>query len=191
MKPHDLHGVGNLVEKLMSGWPNERGIYLQLQKLAEFIAKTRSEISSLVPHDVKTEFLVKAADELDAIVQSTATATHRIMDAADALMEVAGGLEKDSSDKVTAAVMSIYEACTFQDITGQRVTKIVSMLKVIEERIDKMVSVMGEADSGLKTADAPAAVPAAPAGGGSDLHGPALPGRGPSQADIDRIFSGD
>lgn len=175
----------------MSSWPNERGIYLQLQKLAEFITKTRSEISTLVPRDVKQEFLVKATDELDAIVQSTASATHRIMDAADALMDVAGGLEKDASDKVTAAVMSIYEACTFQDITGQRVTKIVGMLKVIEERIDKMVVAMGEADPDLKLAEAEGAQSEPRRPEGSVLHGPALPGQGPSQSDIDRILAGD
>ncbi len=176
----------------MSGWPNEHGIYLQLQKLADFIAKTKSEISSLVPRDVKQEFLVKATDELDAIVQGTASATYRIMDAADAIIEAAGGVEKETSAKIMAATMSIYEACTFQDITGQRVTKVVSMLKVIEDRIDKMVEAMGEADPGLLNAGASAeAIEDRKPAAGSALHGPALPGQETTQSEIDRILDGD
>jgi len=179
---------------IMTAWPNDRGIYLQLQRLADFITRTREELAMLSPADVKEEFILKATDELDAIVEATASATHRIMDAADVIMEVAGGLDKDPAAKVMNAVTSIYEACTFQDITGQRVTKIVGMLKVIEERIDKMVTAMGEVEPGVeRTASKPqpAQPPAAAGTSGSELEGPALPGKGTTQSEIDRILAGD
>lgn len=209
----DLNGIAQTVGLLMSKWPNDRGVYLQLQRLAEFISKTRQELATLRPSEVKEEFIPKATDELDAIVEATASATHRIMDAADVIMDVAGRLGKDDADKAMAAVTSIYEACTFQDITGQRVTKVVNMLKVIEERIDKMVGALGDMEShpgetreaaavapaDIKATaptsqddiDAMFAGPASPApAGGSVLEGPALPGQGKSQADVDAIFSG-
>ncbi|MGE3476379.1 MAG: chemotaxis protein CheZ [Rhodospirillaceae bacterium] len=197
--PHNLGVVQQVVDRLMSQWPNNRGIYLQLQRLADFITKTRSELSSFRPQEMKEQFIPKAADELDAIVEATAAATHTIMDAADVIMDIAGRLEKADSDKAMAAVTSIYEACTFQDITGQRVTKVVNVLKVIEERIDKMVLALGELEpldqaqiEALDLAAAnPAFAPEAPApSSGSALHGPALPGQGKSQAEIDAILSG-
>ncbi len=195
LNPRDFQGASKVIGTLMSSWPNDRGIYLQLQRLADFITKTRQELAILRPGEVKQEFILKAADELDAITEGTASATHRIMDAADVLMEVAGSLEKDKAAKVTDAVMSIYEACTFQDITGQRVTKVVSMLKVIEERIDSMVIAMGdmEPDAAIET-EARKAIDAAHQAAGesaSTLHGPALPGQGTSQSDIDRILAGE
>ncbi len=217
LNPHDLSGIERAVGRLMSKWPNDRGIYLQLQRLAAFIAKTRQELATLRPSEVKQEFIPKATDELDAIVEATASATHRIMDAADVIMDVAGRLAKEDSDKAMAAVTSIYEACTFQDITGQRVTKVVNMLKVIEERIDKMVAALGEfnpspgepvaddkstpgefasgaaASQGdidaMFAADIAAAEPVHQKG--SVLDGPALPGKGKSQADVDAILSGE
>lgn len=202
LPPYSIGGAQKVVGNLMSNWPNDRGIYLQLQRLADFITKTRQELSSLRPTEVKQEFIVKATDELDAIVEGTASATHRIMDAADVIMDVAGRMQKEDADKAMAAVNSIYEACTFQDITGQRVTKVVTMLKVIEARVDAMVVALGELEpmdnpaTGVGAggnADPSTAGPAdtAPSHEGSKLDGPALPGRGKSQADIDKILAGE
>jgi len=211
--PHNLHGVQKVVGRLMTQWPNDRGIFIQLQRLADFIGKTRRELSDLRPDEVKRQFLPKATDELDAIVEATATATHSIMDAADVIMNVASRLDKADGDKAIAAVTSIYEACTFQDITGQRVTKVVNMLKVIEERIDKMILALDEfappgeiqaetkahvqdetpaptPQSAQDSIDAMFAVPSAPAATGSVLNGPALPGQGKTQAEVDAIFAG-
>jgi len=212
--PHDLRGIEQEVGLLMSNWPNDRGIYTQLQRLAEFISKTRLELASFRPTEVKQEFIPKATDELDAIVEATASATHRIMDAADVIMDVAGRLTKEDSDKAMAAVTSIYEACTFQDITGQRVTKVVNMLKVVEGRIDRMVAAMGdiaaqhegdasdippEAASEKQTSSSSQSdidamfsseiMAAKPPSQGSILEGPALPGHGSSQADVDAILA--
>ncbi|MGE3334654.1 MAG: protein phosphatase CheZ [Rhodospirillaceae bacterium] len=191
--PHNLEIVQKVVDRLMSQWPNNRGIYLQLQRLADFITKTRGELSSFRPQEMKERFIPKATDELDAIVEATASATHTIMDAADVIMDLAGRLEKEQSDKAMAAVTSIYEACTFQDITGQRVTKVINVLKVIEDRIDKMVLALGELEP-IDQAQIDDAVEEAvtdSAGGDrSTLNGPALPGQAKSQAEIDAILSG-
>jgi chemotaxis protein CheZ len=188
----NLAAAQSTLEALMSAWPNDRGIYTQLRKLADFIARTRMEISNLQPGDVKAHFISKATDELDAIVEGTASATNRIMDAADVITRVAERFPTTEAREITNAVTSIYEACTFQDITGQRVTKIVGMLKTIEGRLDRMVAALAEdgaviaepiatdntlADGDLqKTKDA------------ALLNGPALPNQAHSQADIDAIF---
>jgi len=210
LAPHDLSGVQAAVGSLMSKWPNNRGVYVQLKRLADFIAKTRQELATLRPDEVKREFIPKATDELDAIVEATASATHRIMDAADVIMEVVGKLAKEDSDKAMAAVTSIYEACTFQDITGQRVTKVVNVLKVIEDRVDRIVSALNDVETseGGTTVSATehtaasasqddidamfadeVAKPALQGSEGSVLEGPALPGQGSSQDEIDAILS--
>jgi chemotaxis protein CheZ len=187
----NLAAAQSTLEALMSAWPNDRGIYTQLRRLADFISRTRVEISNLQPGEVKSHFITKATDELDAIVEATASATNRIMDAADVITRVAERLPSTEAREVSDAVTSIYEACSFQDITGQRVTKIVGMLKTIEERLDKMVTALAD-----EVADA--AGPEGPGNPGADnsqkardaalLNGPALPSEAHSQADIDAIF---
>ena len=49
----------------------------------------------------------------------------------------------DAEAAVTEEVMKVYEACSFQDITGQRITKVVSTLKTIEDKVDRLVEVLG------------------------------------------------
>jgi chemotaxis protein CheZ len=146
--------------------------------------------------------LPSATDELDAIVEATASATNRIMDAADVIMEIVSHIPKDHADKITDAVTSIYESCTFQDITGQRVTKIVNVLKVVEQRLQKMVDAVS--GDGAAPASAAAAIEVTQsdidalfpdeaavraAKDASLLNGPAAPGEEKTQAEIDAIFS--
>jgi chemotaxis protein CheZ len=185
--PPQLSAIGTNVGAIMSSWPSDKGLYLELKRLAAFIEQTKSEIAALRPDEVKLAFLPKATDELDAIVKSTAEATNRIMDAAEVVTSVADGIAPEASSKLMDAVTSIYEACSFQDITGQRITKVVSTLKVIETRIDQMIYSAGEAGAatppGALDLEAPDAVCDA-----ALLNGPALPGQGRSQAEIDALL---
>jgi chemotaxis protein CheZ len=145
--------------------------------------------------------LPKATDELDTIVQATAEATKRIMDAAEKVSGVASELSDPQASDLMNAVTSIYEACSFQDITGQRIAKVVTTLKVIVQRIERMVASLNgkpvEADgadqvpNGWVTGQsAQAGIDALFGDASKDLllHGPAAKGQGTSQADIDALF---
>jgi chemotaxis protein CheZ len=190
-----LDGVSRNVTALMAAWPSDKGLYPQLKRLAAFIEQTKAEIAALRPDEVKLSFLPTAADELDAIVAGTADATTRIMDAGDKLMDLAGEVGAAQGDRIMAAVTSIYEACSFQDITGQRITKVVKTLKIIEQRLDHMICSATAADTPAPAVLAPAGWEAA-AEDRADLdqtdqnllNGPALPGQGRTQAEIDALL---
>lgn len=173
----------------------------RLENLATFINQAKIEIAALKPEQVNQEFLPKATDELDAVVEATRDATNRIMDAADVIMQVSGNLGNDDQRDLMNAVNTIYEACSFQDITGQRIAKVVTTLKVIEQRIDRMMATLNgtatESDfkdqlpTGWVTTGAGQADIDAMFGAGSqdsNLQGPAAKGKGISQADIDKLF---
>ncbi len=127
---------------------------------------------------------------------ATADASTRIMDSADILMDLVGKLPAEDSDRGMIAVTSIYEACSFQDITGQRITKVVNTLKVIEQRIDQMIGSTGAniekaayASLALETAEDDAlSSTGAPADDKALLNGPALPGKGKTQEEIDALL---
>lgn len=114
-------------------------LYREVEDLARYIQSAKAEIAALNPADIREEFLPTAADELDAIVQSTEAATGEIMDAAESIEDVLAGLPDETAAAIRAGTTRIYEACSFQDITGQRVTKVVRTLKSIEERVDGLV----------------------------------------------------
>lgn len=121
-------------------------LYREVETLAHYIHAAKAEIAALNPVDIREEFLPTAADELDAIVQATEKATGDIMDATEIVDGVAADLAAapggaaDASQALSDATTRIYEACSFQDITGQRITKVVRMLKSIEVRVDALVS---------------------------------------------------
>ena len=144
---------------------------------------------------MKAEYLPTATNELDAIVQATADATNEIMDATEAIERVSEKLEGESQDALMDATTRIYEACGFQDITGQRITKVVKALKEIEIKVDALVVAFGSELGPLKSKEAPKpAQPAQPAketpSDADLLHGPQPPGEGISQDEIDRLLAG-
>lgn len=119
-------------------------VYSELERLAAYIDAAKREIADIRPQDVKEEYLPGATDELDAIVEATADATNTIMDSCDVIEGVMADVNEAVAAKLMGATTHIYEACTFQDITGQRIGKVVTALKNIEERIDALVLTLGD-----------------------------------------------
>src|SRR5229473_2215342 len=120
--------------------------------------------------------------EVAAVVEATAEATGTILDEAEAVQKLAATLPPPVGDKIVAAVTRIYEACNFQDITGQRITKVVKTLKYIESKIDALLAAFGDTVVGkrsltLKSPDE------------DFVSGPQLPKAANSQDEIDAILA--
>ncbi|MDH5489169.1 MAG: protein phosphatase CheZ [Rhodospirillaceae bacterium] len=166
-------------------------IFSELENLAGYIHDAKQEIAAIRPDEVKDDFLPKAEIELGAIVEATAEATHTIMDACDGLDGLMSQLEGDAASTLMDATTKIYEACTFQDITGQRINKVVKTLQHIEARVDKLIEVFEikvEKSSSTNEQDSNSAENNKI----SDedlLEGPQLKGQGRSQAEIDDLLA--
>ena len=157
-------------------------ILSEMRDLLVVIEETRDELGRAAPSKIKGEHIPEATDELDAIVNATSEATGTIMDSCDAIMEQTSAIEGDASEAITAEIMKIYEACSFQDITGQRISKVVTTFHDIEEKIDRLVSVLGikeirniETDTEMTDEDL--------------MNGPQLPDNAISQEDIDKLLA--
>lgn len=158
----------------------------ELDSLATYMRNARTEISALGPTEIRNKHIPTATDELDAVVAATAAATGDILTAAETIEQVAGGLAPEASQPLSDAVTRLYEACSFQDITGQRITKVVRTLRHIESRIDRMILVFGEQLASQAVGDS---ADGAAAPSDADLmNGPQLPATANQQGDIDAIF---
>ena len=133
--------------------------------------------------------LGRRADELDAIVGATERATNDILDAAEKLENLAGELPPEVGQGLTEATTMIYEACNFQDITGQRITKVVKALKHIEEKVEALVDAFGDEFRGSKAPAAPDDKAGASVTDEDLLNGPQLPQKAHDQASIDALFN--
>jgi chemotaxis regulatin CheY-phosphate phosphatase CheZ len=115
----------------------------EMDAMGRLIADTRSEISGLLPIGTPKSCLTTASDELDTVVVATERAAVEIMAAAehaqDAAQRLRAARPPEAStadlDAIDGAVLDIFMACSFQDLTGQRIRKVVQALSYIEQRV--------------------------------------------------------
>jgi chemotaxis protein CheZ len=112
----------------------------EVEELGRTIAGAKAEIAALRVDDINASHIPSATDELDAIVTQTASATDAILESCETLDRVAAGLTGEASAQLQDATTRIYEACSFQDITGQRITKVVATLKTSDAKVAQIVA---------------------------------------------------
>ncbi len=130
--------------------PDPATLLDQLEALGRDLAVTRSELSRLSLEGLATDEIPFATAELFEIVAQTEGAAERIMDGCETLDRVGELLaageppaQLDAAQAVFAATRRIYAACGFQDLTGQRVTKVVDSLVAIEAGIAALTTALG------------------------------------------------
>jgi len=163
----------------------------ELGGLFVYIKRVREEIAAIHKPAEEEHGFGGMGEQLDAIVKATEQATHRIMEAMEVntqAIEAMRARHKTPEDdaefqKMEGAINEVFEACAFQDITGQRVNKITKSLTFVEERVSSIISIWGKDDienvtaaESTKTEDEKL------------LNGPQLEGKGLNQADIDALF---
>jgi chemotaxis protein CheZ len=186
----DIAAVVEAVMQTLSGDVSlaEFRLYRELEHLADYIQTAKREISAIRPDEIRHRDIPMATDELDAVVGATAEATGTILDAAESLERIAASIAEPVGEEVSTIATRIYEACNFQDITGQRITKVVRTLKHIEGKIDALLTAFGELKSVAPAAPSPEEV-LPPGDERSVLHGPQLPEEAKRQDEIDAIFA--
>ena len=162
----------------------------ELEEMSGAILQMRREIAALRPEHAADNRILAATGELDAIVSATERATSEILNAAERLLEQAGQVSAaglgDLAAGIEAQATEILMACSFQDITGQRTTKVVNALRYLEQRVNAMIQLWADQPGGPGGGSPPG--PVDPRPDAHLLNGPALPGQGHSQADIDALF---
>lgn len=168
-------------------------VRIEIAQMVRIITQAKEEIASIKHPMSDDDRMLSAANELDAIVLATETSTNDVLSAAEAienLVRTISGRFPDDEDVAAATeqvadqIIKIFEACSFQDITGQRTTKVIKTIKFIEERILSMIDIWG-IDA---FAELPVPQTDAPSGDKALMNGPQLSGMGISQSDINALF---
>lgn len=159
-------------------------LYRDCCELTKFIAHAREEIAAIGSQNLTRMKLPRAGQELDAIVKMTEEATNVIMESTEEIMATENA-DAAVQNQIQDACLRIFEACSFQDITGQRVSKVVQTLATIEERLNGLQKTWG-----TDMPDMPEIAEPAPSGEAALLNGPALAGEGIDQSAVDALLSG-
>ena len=167
----------------------DASIYNECRSLSEYIKGAREEIAALSPGDDDDSHIPRAGKELDAIVKATEEATDGIMNAAEVVMDALGEDDLESQRaKIEAAMMEIFEACSFQDITGQRISKVVETFNHIEQRIAELGDLMGVTNEDIVAAHGKTQEKE-PVKHDPLARGPSLEGEGIEQDQVDALLN--
>jgi len=168
-------------------------VRVEIAQMVRIITKAKQEIAAIKHPLADDDRMLAATSELDAIVLATETSTNAVLASAEAIENLVRSLSsrfQDDEDmmamteQVANEIIKIFEACNFQDITGQRMTKVVKIIKFIEERILSMIDIWGiEA-----FAELPVQKSEQTDGDKTLMNGPQLAGVGISQDDINALF---
>jgi chemotaxis protein CheZ len=158
---------------------NDKELLAEVEDLARTIAKTRSELQRLDAGPFIAGHIPTATDELDAVVAHTASATDVILEACEQLETSAANGEQIDAELLGRATTAIYEACSFQDITGQRIKKVVGTLKAIEQKVGEILKVFGQGEEIIEEVVEVSTL----------TNGPQLPGKAMEQSDIDKLLA--
>ncbi len=163
--------------------------YAELEELATYIRHAKQEIAEIKPKEISASHIPHATDELDAVVGATEEATNKIMDQCDVISGLANECgQPETAQKLIDCTTRIFEACNFQDITGQRITKVVQTLKYIDGKIAAIMRALGEEIGREAEAHLHDATPDAEK---ALLNGPQLPHKAIDQSEIDKLLSGE
>lgn len=171
-----------------------RKLKIELDVIGDAIKQTRTEIVSLQDQGFDSARVSRVTKELDAVFEDTSRATDGILRAAEEIDQHAhalagllkGGHEQGLAQDIQERVTAIFEACNFHDLTGQRISKVATMLKMVEEHLARMMEIW----SVIERFNVEAAQSAAGQLDGL-LNGPKLDGDNghSTQDEIDKLFN--
>ena len=157
------------------------------------MARNNRELGRLI-HDGHERRMLRAADELRASVDGMDLATQKILSAVELIEDNAralasslkGEYERGLAQDMQDHIVRIYEACNFQDLAGQRISNVLGIMTVLEDRIADIVTGHGAAGGGASQSPGKATY----ASGNTLLNGPKLDDDSghASQSDIDAMF---
>jgi len=164
----------------------------ELAAMRDTAARNSRDLNRLI-HDGDERRMLRAADELRASVDGMDLATQKILSAVELIEDNARALsaslksdyERGLAQDIQDHIVRIYEACNFQDLTGQRINNVLAIMTMIEDRI---ASIAGHSGAVSGASQPPGK--ATTAAGNALLNGPKLDDDSghASQTDIDAMF---
>ncbi|EJW12881.1 hypothetical protein A33M_1443 [Rhodovulum sp. PH10] len=183
------------LEKFQAQFAEYQKVKAELDVIEHAITETKRELATIHVTGFNGQEMSRVANELDTVVEDTEHATEAILGLVEQIDEqanvLAGSVQSEADQAavqlIQDSVVKVFEACNFQDLTGQRISKVVAVLKFIEAHIQRMEEIWG----GIESFEGYAPVDVAEkAEEDKLLNGPKLEGDvgHVSQNDIDALF---
>jgi chemotaxis protein CheZ len=139
----EMGGLRTFIDRRIAELSTEIHATVQLVDFSETnltgqLTEIRKQIAGVIA--APTAATRNSGLELEAVVQATEEAANRIMEAAEAIGDWLreGRNDPEGLDAVNEKVNAIFEACSFQDVTGQRIRRAIQHLQQVETMLTDM-----------------------------------------------------
>lgn len=157
----------------------ESNTYDDLKKIAKNIRATKEEVANLDSDKLETE-LPSATLQLQSVAKSTENSSEKIMEATENIQNIIKNIDNETLKKeILENTCRIMEACSFHDLTSQRINKVIELFEDLEKVVYRLLvtfKTKTPLDQNKKSKD-------------ELLNGPQIYDQAPSQKDIDDLFN--
>jgi chemotaxis regulatin CheY-phosphate phosphatase CheZ len=170
----------------------------QILQLVDYITKIKSELAAIKHPKSSVDHFNTVAEQLNTICETTEIATNDIMESAEAVLNAVDELSANvkypeaqaSCNAIMDSTNKIFESCSFHDLTGQRISKIVRIMKRLEQTLDSLVEIVGPEGLAEMPVEGDGTIEdvIGMRDGDIAMHGPQVAGKEVSQNDIDALF---
>lgn len=114
---------------------------LQFVELAKHLTAAKAELNTLGRLEKNIFAFSETQEELDEVIKSMADATNRILDSVERIEKFDKRVILHNYSKtIHGLITQVYENCSFQDLSGQRIQKVSRMLKDVEKSLNQIFS---------------------------------------------------
>ena len=150
----------------------------------------RAALAPLHQDDPDEPLFETLHNELDAVVRAAQEAAEAILAATESINGASTAAAAGDAAAVSDAVTEIYQACGFQDLTGQRIARIGQLLNRVEYHVAGARAVLGDEVGAERERELAQVVEQNESREVEHiLHGPQDAGTANSQEEIDKILA--
>lgn len=185
----NINDVDTIIDDIKTVINDEEAVY---NKVTECIGLISQEINSLKDNIVEkygsNESISVVTQRIETVTKSTENAANTIMDCCENIQNISPELENEDHKKIIQDnTTQIFEACNFQDLTGQHLTRVMNLVCNIEVIIEQLFKAFNINIEDLHTDDGKSKFETEAE---FLMHGPAINGNNcNSQDEIDNLFN--
>jgi len=153
------------------------------------LAELEVVLAKLGSKNASAKDIPAALVQLESIRNATEGAASLVMDAADQMGLIAEKADIELSGLLMDVSINLYQATSFQDICGQRISKIETLLSGLEENLKLLADKIGDEEIKQSEDDVVFDEHGFAVNAEKLLNGPQLDGEGQSQDDIDALMA--
>ncbi len=189
----DLDAVEGIAESIVTTLesedvPSALGLRERIDEFLDVYHRAEETLAPLLSPDFRRIRLSEAIDHLGEVVAESEAATHRILEVVERIEATAARGRGARAQALQRDATEILEAANFQDITGQRVNKVLKTIQMLATSLDETAAAFEQ--FGLGHPDREESRDSQDPGNDDDslMHGPQLAQDALSQDDIDALF---